>query len=181
VRLYLVRHGRPAAAFGEAADAGLDPTGVAQAEAIAGRLAPLGPLALLTSPMRRTRETAAPLEQRWGRPARVEPAVSEIPSPSLSVAERGPWLQAVMAGRWTALDPALGQWRGRVLAALLALPESAVVFTHFVAINVAAGAALGDDRVVLFRPDHGSVTVVDVEHGHLRLVERGAEAATAVT
>jgi broad specificity phosphatase PhoE len=55
-----------------------------------------------------------------------------------------------------------------------------VVFSHFVAINVAVGEATGDDRVTVFSPDHCSVTVLDVVDGTLRLVERGAEAATRV-
>lgn len=178
MRLYLVRHGRPAATFTEAADAGLDPTGLVQAEAMADRLAPLGPLAVVTSPMRRTRETAAPLERRWGRAARVEAAVSELPSPGLPVMERAPWLRAVLARSWAELDPTLAHWRARVLATLTTLAEPTVVVTHFVAINVAVGAALDDDRVTTFSPDHCSVTVLEVEDGRLRLVERGAQAAT---
>jgi broad specificity phosphatase PhoE len=179
VRLYLVRHGRPAAGFAEAADAGLDPAGRAQAEAMAERLAPLGPLAVVASPMRRTRETAAPLERRWGT-ARVEAAVSEIPSPGLDLAARGEWLRGVMAARWSEVDPVLVDWRARVLGALAALPHPTVVVSHFIAINVAVGAALGDDRVVVFAPDHCSVTVLDVDGEHLSLVEQGAQAATAV-
>ncbi|HEY3101908.1 MAG TPA: histidine phosphatase family protein, partial [Methylomirabilota bacterium] len=55
VRLYLVRHGKAAASFSEARDPGLDDAGAAQAEAMAERLAPLGPLPIITSPLRRTR------------------------------------------------------------------------------------------------------------------------------
>src|SRR5204863_69523 len=79
---YLVRHGKAAASFSEARDPGLDEAGAAQAEAMAERLAPLGPLPIISSPLRRTRETAMPLERRWRFTARVEPAVGEIPSPS---------------------------------------------------------------------------------------------------
>jgi broad specificity phosphatase PhoE len=178
VRVYLVRHGRPAGTFSNSADAGLDPAGHAQAEAMAEVLGPLGPLAIVTSPMLRTRETAAPLERRWARAARVETAVSEIPSPGLNVAERGPWLRAVMKQRWPEVDPWLVDWRDRVLATLVALPESTVVTSHFVAINVAVGAATGDDRVIAFAPDHCSVSVFEVEGGRLRLIERGLEAET---
>ena len=178
-RLYLVRHGRPAATFADSADAGLDDVGLAQAEAMAERLAPLGPLAIVVSPLRRTRETAAPLERRWSA-ARVEPAVGEIPTPSgVPFASRGPWLRGVMTRKWSQVEPALRQWRDRVLTALATLPASTVVVSHYVAINAAVGAATADDRVISFSPDHCSVTVVDVEAGHLRLVDRGAEGATA--
>jgi broad specificity phosphatase PhoE len=180
VRLYLVRHGKAAAAFSEAPDPGLDATGVAQAEAMAERLAPLGPLPILTSPLRRTRETAMPLAQRWRFTARIEPAVGEIPSPMKDPAARGAWLRGVMAGMWAAQPEGLRVWRQHVVDTLLALPRRTVVVTHFVAINVAVGFAEGDDRVVGFAPDNCSVTVLDVEDGRLRLVRRGAERATQV-
>ena len=180
VRLYLVRHGKAAASFAEAHDPGLDETGRAQAEKLAERVAPLGPLPIVTSPLRRTRETAAPLEQRWRFTARIEPAVGEIPSPVNDPATRGLWLRDVMAGHWSAQPNELREWRQGVADALLALARPTVVMTHFVAINVAVGIAEGDDRVIGFAPDNCSITVLDVEDGRLRLVRRGAEAATPV-
>jgi broad specificity phosphatase PhoE len=179
-RLYLVRHGRPEATFSQAPDAGLDKTGLAQAEAVAERLAPLGPLAIVVSPLRRTRETAAPLERSWACSGRIEPAVGEIPSPDADPAARGAWLRRLMEGRWSAVDPGLQAWRHAVLAGLTRLPESTVVFSHFIAINVAVGEATGDDRVMVFSPDHCSVTILDVIDDALRLVERGPEASTPV-
>ena len=180
VRLYLVRHGKAAAAFSEAPDPGLDATGAAQAEAMAERLAPLGPLPIITSPLRRTRETAMPLEQRWRFTARIEPAVGEIPSPMEDPAARGVWLRGVMAGVWSAQADTLRAWRQQVIDGLVVLPRPMVVVTHFVAINVAVGVAERDDRVISFAPDNCSVTVLDVEEGRLRLVRRGVERATQV-
>jgi broad specificity phosphatase PhoE len=180
VRLYLVRHGKAAAAFSEAPNPGLDTTGVAQADSMAERLAPLGPLPIVTSPLKRTRQTAMPLEQRWRFTARIEPAVGEIPSPMEDPAGRGAWLRRVMTGLWSAQAEALRAWRQGVVDALVALERPTVVVTHFVAINVAVGAAEADDRVVVFAPDNCSVTVLDVENGALRVVRRGAERATQV-
>ena len=180
LRLYLVRHARPAGTFAEARDPGLDVTGLAQAAALAERLGPLGPLPIVTSPLRRTRETAAPLELRWRRAARVEPAVAEIPSCEDDLARRGEWLRGVMAGRWAEQAPDLQAWRTVVVDALLAMLETSVVVSHYVAINVALGHATGDDRVLCFAPDHCSVTIIDAANGTLSLVERGAEAATRV-
>jgi broad specificity phosphatase PhoE len=180
-RLYLVRHGRAAATFAEAADPGLDELGRSQAEAVAARLAPLGPLALLSSPLKRARETSEPLARLWKRVPFIEPAVAEIPSPAgLSLSERAEWLRGFMGGSWRAASRDLAQWREAVIAALTALDADTVIFSHFIAINVAAGAAEGDDRVTPFRPDNCSVTILDVEHGALRLIERGHEAETKV-
>jgi broad specificity phosphatase PhoE len=180
-RLYLVRHGRAAATFAEAADPGLDALGHSQAEAVAEDLAAIGPIALLSSPLKRTRETSEPLAKRWQRPVPIEPAVAEIPSPSgLGLAERAEWLRGFMGGSWHDASRELAQWREEAIAALAAIKEDTVIFTHFILINVAAGVAEGDDRVILFRPDNCSVTILDVDNGRLALVERGREAETKV-
>jgi len=180
-RLYLVRHGRAAATFAEAADPGLDDVGRAQAEAAGERLSRLVPVALLTSPLKRARETSEPLARLWERAVTVEPAVAEIPSPSgMGLAERAQWLGGFMAGSWRSAPRDLAQWREEVIAVLAAQRADSVIFSHFIAINVAVGAAEGSDSVTVFRPDNCSVTILDVGEGALRLVERGHEAATRV-
>jgi broad specificity phosphatase PhoE len=179
-RLYLVRHGRAAAGF-DVADPGLDSVGRTQAKAAAKTLQPLGPLAILTSPLARTRETSVPLAKAWGREPVVETAVAEIPTPSrLNVTTRVPWLRKFMAGSWRDADRELAEWRERVLSTLKSISEDTVVFTHFIAINVGVGHALSDDRVAVFSPDNCSITVMDASPAGLRLVERGHEASTRV-
>jgi len=180
-RLYLVRHGRAAATFAEAADPGLDALGRSQAEAAGEHLSRLAPVALLTSPLKRARETSEPLARFWARAVAVEPAVAEIPSPAgLGLAERAEWLRGFMAGSWRAASRDLAQWREAVIAALTAQSADAVIFSHFIAINVAVGAAEGNDSVTVFRPDNCSVTILDIENGALKFVERGREAETKV-
>lgn len=180
-RLYLVRHGRAAATFAEAADPGLDELGRAQAQAVGERLGMMAPMALLSSPLKRARQTSEPLARRWQRPVPIETAVAEIPSPEgMSLAERATWLRGFMEGSWRDASRDLAQWREEAIAALGAIKEDTVIFSHFIAINVAAGAAENDDRVILFRPDNCSVTILDVENGRLVLVERGREAETKV-
>jgi len=172
----LVRHGRAAAGFGESHDPGLDEVGRAQADAVARELAALRPLPILTSPLRRTRETAAPLSKLWNVQPLIEEAVAEIPSPTDNLQERSAWLREFMASSWRDASMPLAAWRENVLATLLALAEDTVIFTHYIALNVAAGAALGDDRVVVFSPDNCSVTVFENEGGISRLIEKGREA-----
>lgn len=179
-RLTLVRHGHAAAGWGEDADPGLDAAGRAEADAMARALGPLGPLPVVVSPLRRTRETAAPLERQWAVEARVEPGVGEIVSPTADLAARRSWLREVMAGRWSDVDDAVHDWRRRVIDTLAAIGEDTVVVTHFVAINVVAGWATGDDRVMCFAPGYCSWTVVDVADGRFSVVELGAQADTRV-
>ncbi len=179
-RLLLVRHAHPSANWDRAPDAGLDEVGEGQARALVATLGPSGPLALVVSPMRRTRETAAPLAAHWGTASQVEPAVSEIPSPIDEVAERGAWLREVLGGRWEDVSPALHRWRSDLLEALVAVEVPTVVVTHYVAINAAVGAATGDDRLISFAPDHTSITELAVVDGTLRLVVLGDEATTTI-
>jgi broad specificity phosphatase PhoE len=177
-RIYMVRHGHAAAGFGEDMDPGLDDLGRTQAQAVAEKLKGLGPRLILSSPLRRCRETSAPLARLWDRMPVIEPAIAEIPSPKgMSLEARVGWLRSLMAGSWRDVPPDLAQWREACVAAVAALKEDAVVFSHYVAINVLMGTAVADDRVVVFSPENCSVTVFDNTGGKLRLLEKGGEAS----
>jgi broad specificity phosphatase PhoE len=180
-RIHLVRHGRAAAGWDADPDPPIDDVGRAQAAATAEQLAPLGPLALVTSPLLRCRMTAEPLAATWEVAPRVVPEVAEIPSPEgVPMGERVPWLRAAMAGTWSALGPRYTTFRDTVLATVAAFEQDTVVVSHFVAINAVIGAALGDDRLVIASLDNASVTVVDVVDGRFVLAERGREADTLI-
>ena len=160
-RLYLVRHAQAAGSWDGDLDPGLDDIGWAQAEGLIERLP--GSLPVLVSPLRRARETALPLERRFGTTARVESRVGEIATPDgIGLAERGTWLRDLMDRRWPDLGPELRLWRQGVLDALAELSAETIVVTHYIAINVAVGASCGDDRVVNTSPANTSVTVIDV-------------------
>jgi broad specificity phosphatase PhoE len=186
VHIHLVRHGRAAAAWDADADPGLDPVGRAQAQAAAETMAGLGPLDLISSPLRRARETAAAFEALWKTAARIEAAVGEIPSPTADLQARGRWLRERMAARWPDIageragGTTLGAWRARLLETLAAFERPVVIATHYIAINAAVGAATGDERVVCFRPDNASCTVLRAAGGGLELVRLGREAETEV-
>jgi broad specificity phosphatase PhoE len=179
-KLYLVRHGKTTAGWGIEKDPGLDELGRAQAGAAAQQLASLGPLPIITSPLTRTRKTARPLAEIWGVEPQVENRVGEIRFPSDTPAERVHWLKEVMIDQWPNLDRDLRQWRKKVIEALASIDTDSVVFTHYIAINVAVGYATEDDRVVCFRPDNASITVLETNGYRLSLVKLGEEADTRV-
>jgi broad specificity phosphatase PhoE len=180
-RLYLVRHGRAAAGWNTDADPGLDLIGQGQAEQVAERLSDAGPLYIESSPLRRCRETAAPLAVMWDRPISIEPRMAEIPSPSgVKMADRVDWLREAMQGTWSDLGLRFTTFRDSVGASLRSRTADAVVFSHFIAINAAIGLAVGDDRLVIRSLDNCSVTVVDVIGGVLHLIEGGHEADTLI-
>ena len=179
-RLILVRHGEAAAGWNQDRDPGLSEEGHRQAAEMAAALAPLGPLPIVVSPLRRTRETAAPLERAWGVTATVDPGVGEIVSPIEDLEERTVWLRGFMSGSWDAATPDHATWRQSVLDTLAAIAHDAVVVTHFIAINAAVGAATGDRRVVNFMAGNCSRTTLEVADGGLSVVELGGEAVTVV-
>jgi len=187
-RLFLVRHARPAAGWGEDPDPGIDPAGIEQSRATASTLATtLAPVTLLSSPMRRCRETAQPLEQMWQQSARVFSPVAEIPAPPLDAQARREWLNRGMQGTWDALQsssppgsPDYLTWRAALLDSLASLPNDSVIFTHFIAINAVVAAARRSDSVVCFRPDHASVTLVESTGSGFELIALGREAETGV-
>ena len=183
VRLYLVRHGEPSGTWGQSddPDPGLTDLGRRQAEAAAERLAKTPPKLVVSSPLRRARETAQPFAVAMKVEPTIADAVAEIPTPgSVAFAQRGEWLRGLMAGEWGDADPALVAWRDGVVSYLASLPEDAAIFSHFVAINVALGAAIGDDRVVCFRPAHASITVIEAKGRALSLVELGETGETTI-
>src|ERR1700693_1070793 len=176
-RIYLVRHGSAGADWGSHVDPGLDDVGRTQAAAMASELASKGPLPLIASPLRRTRETAAVLERRWQIGARIEPRGGGVPSPVEDLAGRAEWLRGIMQRRWPELEEPLRRWREAVIEALRALSEDTIVVSHYIAINVAVANALGDPRVTCFRPDHCSCTVLDVVDRRLVLIALGDQGA----
>lgn len=182
-RLYLVRHGRAAAGWDTDPDPGLDRIGIDQAREVAERLAPLGPLEVVSSPLRRCRETSQYLADLWERAevVAIEPRVAEIPSPlGIPMAERVDWLRQAMAGTWAELGDRYTAFRDEIAVAVREMSTDTVVFSHFVAINALIGVATGDDRLVIRSLDNCSVTVIDVDGDDLRLVEGGHEADTLI-
>ena len=181
--IVLVRHGRAEAGFGSHRDPGLDDVGRAQAEATAAELAARleEPVPIYSSPLKRAQETAAALARRWGSEVILEPRVAEIPSPTEDLPERAQWLQGVMAGKWTDFPPELLRWRQELIDCVLGFETDAVVFCHFIAINVVVGAATEAEELIVFRPDNGSVTDLRKGVGRFQLVDFGREAATRVT
>lgn len=181
-RLFLIRHAEPETGWGEAdPDPGLSERGHAQAAATARMLQGLGDLAVVSSPMRRCRETADAFLTLRGGAALIEPRVSEVVAPA-GVADRRawlaqtfPWRDGVARRSWADVDPALRAWRDEVVACARSFERDCAVFSHFIAINALASAALGRDETIVARPDYASITEFVLDEDGLRLVKLGAE------
>jgi broad specificity phosphatase PhoE len=186
-RVFLIRHAKPSATWGgDDDDPGLDALGQSQARRAAQALMALPPehrpTRVVSSPLRRCQETARPFAEAIGAALEIDPAIGEIPTPAaLSPEERGPWLRKSFAGSWAQIDGDLDYdaWRGEVVRAV-ASREHAAVFSHFVAINAVLTALAGEPQVITLRPDHASISVLELSDGALTVIERGPEAQTQV-
>ena len=187
-RVYLIRHGKPSSSWGQSQDPdpGLNAAGRVQARAVARALMALPdierPVRVVSSPLRRCGETAAPFARMLGVKVEIHDWVGEIPTPTALPPEaRGPWLKAAFRGTWAQIEGDLNYdaWR-RGIAQALASQAGTAVFSHYVAINGVVSATMGRDETICFNPDHTSVTVLDVLGGKLSLVSLGREAKTGV-
>lgn len=181
-RVFLIRHGRPSQVWGATgSDPGLSEIGHAQAEAAASALREVGQLGVVSSPMRRCLETTAPYT-RWRHvQPLIEPRVSEIVATggvedrAVWLQERFPWRDRSKQRSWSTLEPRLHAWRDEMLGFVRAISGDTAVFTHFIAINVIAGAALSVEHTIVCTPDHASIAELEMHDGELRFVRHGAE------
>jgi len=155
--------------------------GRSQARTAGDRLRLVQPKQIVSSPLKRAFETALPLSVATGLRVQTVHEVAEIPTPAnMALAHRSDWLRAIMAKEWNGLDRSLREWRDQAVHALTKLDADTAVFSHFIAINVALGAAIGDARVICFRPAHASITILETNGRSLSLVELGQEGETVV-
>jgi len=173
MEIVLVRHALPlridATHDGSPADPGLAERGVLQAQRVVDALAGDEVTALYTSPARRARQTAAPLEQALGLSAEVEPGIDEFDSTDSSYVPIEE-LKAAGDPRWEALmkgdlysagvDPVA--FRTRVVEAVERIAARhpggrAVLFSHAGAINAYAGHVLRQEKTIWFPPAYCSV------------------------
>ncbi len=183
-RVWLVRHGEASARWWQDHDPQLSAQGQRDAATAVDLLADVGPVPVVTSPLARTRQTAAAFAQAWDVEPVVQPAVSEVPSPISDLAGRQQWLQDFLGATWSDQTDDLWAWRRQLVGFVRSVREPTVVVTHAVAINTVLSEANGDDRVFTHAVAPGSVTAIDVGTGEaapLMVVAIGAvDTATAL-
>jgi broad specificity phosphatase PhoE len=181
-RLFLVRHGEPETGWGGSdPDPGLSALGRRQARRAAQDLAAFGALAIVSSPMRRCRETALHTLEDNATELKIDPRVSEVACPPgvsdrrAWLAENFPWSAPSIRRDWHSLAEPLHEWRAGVLAAVTAIEQDTAMFTHFIAINAVLGAALERQETIVTSPDYASITELVVRGDRLHLVRAGAQ------
>ncbi len=181
-RMYMVRHGRASAGWDTALDPDLDDLGREQSQKVAEELRHLQLNDVISSPLLRCQQTAAPLAQFWKTSPRICSEVSEIPSPSgVAMSDRIVWLRQAMQGTWSELGSEYVNYRDRITEFVCGVTTDTVIFSHFIAINAVIGGVLGDDRLVIRSLDNCSVTIFERDSdGVLSLLQGGHEADTLI-
>jgi broad specificity phosphatase PhoE len=179
VSVILIRHGEAAASWDTHVDPPLGVAGRAQAAALVAQFAGRPAPRLVSSPLSRAQETAAPLATHWGVPVAIEEGVRELPS-CVPLAERRAWLGGIMRSSWPDADDTLQAWRERAWQVLLDSREDTLVFTHFMVINALVSRVMGDERLVVFEPDYCSATELRVGPAGCQLITLGKARTTLV-
>ncbi len=172
MELLLVRHALPVRRELDvgAADPELSPSGHLQAGHLAEYLATEAPLdAVYASPLRRARETAAPVAATFGLDVVVDDAVAEwdqhsneyVPIEELKAADDPRW-QALLRGEWTSHDETPEQFAERVVGALERMigahrGERIAVVCHGGVINTYLAHVLGIAGHSFFYPNYTSI------------------------
>jgi 2,3-bisphosphoglycerate-dependent phosphoglycerate mutase len=179
--LILVRHALPVRIDGGdgPADPDLSETGKAQAEALAAWLGEEHIDAIWTSPMRRARQTAAPLEAATGLTAEIDVELREFDADEAHYIPMEE-LRGSDDPRWRELIERLGspeQYAFRDLAAaaiervVAANPgRTVVVVCHGGVVNAYLSSILHIDRPLFFEPAYTSISRVRAAASGLRSV-----------
>eukprot|EP01079_Euglenida_sp_SAG-EU17-18_P003660 gene3660-680_t len=178
-RVFIIRHGEAAAGWDADRDPGLSEVGQGQAKATADKLMalPESPTAIISSPLLRAQQTAAPYAAASTLSVIVDPRVSEIPSPTTDLAARSNWLRKAAKGNWENLGGAVPQWQSGLLECIKGAGNGSVFFCHYMVINAVVSEATGDPRVVCCQPAPGSIHTVDTDGKQIKLVALGEQLA----
>lgn len=174
MQLILVRHAQPIRVDNaeEAADPGLAPIGVEQAERVPAALGHHRIVRVISSPQRRARETAAPTAAKLGLAVEIMDELAEydrelpsyIPIEDAKVEFRDAYDRIKEGHLPSQIDGEAFRHRVRdaitEIASTTAAADTAVVFAHGGVINVTLQDILGLARPLTFPIDYCSITRV---------------------
>lgn len=172
MELLLIRHARPVRVELDSgrADPELGPEGRDQAVRLARWLARDGVDAVVSSPLRRARQTAEPVAEACGRAVEVRDGLAEfdrdspfyIPLEELR-AEGDPRFADIMQGRWDAFGVDVAEFRAQVVEAVESViadhpGRNVAVVTHGGVINAYVAHVVASARTGVFTPEYTSVS-----------------------
>ena len=98
INILIIRHGEAAKLWDEDPDPSLSEKGQLQSNGIVQKL--INELngkefKVLSSPLKRARETAEPLQKKLGFEIKIDDTFAEIPSPEVTLSDRKNWLKSI--------------------------------------------------------------------------------------
>ena len=183
MEIFLIRHGEASQSWDQSPDPGLSELGKSQAIDCFNFLSSrteLKKFDLVSSPLKRAIETAAPFKQNLDIDLKIKEEFKEIPSPGISLEERKEWLQEMFKKNITELEKPQTFWKNNILSCLNKITKPTIIFTHFMVINVVSGSLKKEDKVVSFYPDNCSITEIKKEDKILQVISQGNELQTKV-
>lgn len=199
--IYVIRHGSVTAQQHSAAglnhavlsDPGLSAEGQQQAIQSALHCMTLTPaIPILTSPLLRCQQSAAYLAAAWNTQCRIEPRVTEVPSPMTEAAIRSDWLIRMLPLTWQhmlqqgeqlnkAYPAQLQHWQLQLQQLMQECQQDVVIYSHFFVINRLLSVATRQDQVAACLPAPGSIFHFRRDGSSLHLVSKGAELSSTLS
>lgn len=183
IKIYIVRHGEAGKSWSEDSDPGLSNKGKSQSEDLRASLSEEyleSKFKIISSPLLRAQETAAPLQEEFNFNIAINKTYAEIPSPGIPLSERSAWLQNIFKAKIDDLEDAQSEWRNEIINSIKNLEEDTIIFSHFMVINCIVGWLEESDSTVSFYPDNCSITKISKTGGVVNLIKRGKELTTLV-
>ena len=174
--ILLIRHGTAAASWEEDLDPGLSLEGSDEAEILAKKLTKevTREYRLISSPLARARETAAPIAKQLNRQVVLESALAEISTPVI-LKKRKLWLRNLMKEKWKEQGTTIRSWRANAFKCVSELQHPSILFTHFLLINSIVCEIKKHEGTVYFWPATCSVTHIKLTGDGLKLITLGEE------
>ena len=80
--------------------------------------------------------TATPLAKKYDKDLLINKNFVEIPSPNVSIDEKRAWLKNTMHLNIKSLDENVRDWRLNIIDAITNLNSDAIIFSHYMVMNV---------------------------------------------
>ena len=131
INIFIIRHGEAAKLWDEDPDPSLSEKGQLQSNGIVQKL--INELdgkefKVLSSPLKRARETAEPLQKKLGFEIKIDDTFAEIPSPEVTLSDRKNWLKSIFDTNVADLGEVQKNWRDGIINSISRLEEHTVIF-----------------------------------------------------
>ena len=181
--VFLVRHGEAESQWGSDDDPGLSQNGIDQAQGLIKRFENnlLRDFTFISSPKKRAMMTAAPLAKKYNKDLLINKSFIEIPSPNLSISEKREWLKKMMNLNIKLLDENVSFWRLKIIDAITNLDSDAIIFSHYMVMNVVKGFVDNSDKMLNFHPDYASVVMLKIKNKRISIANIEENKNTIIT